>query len=76
MGKRSSTLSPRLNDHFFAATGHHLLQSELPQIDAEYRRLREVCLPLGVEIVNLSRESRLTSLPKMTIEDFVAAGER
>lgn len=57
--------------HFFAATGRHPLVRDLPRIDAEYRALEEA-FP-GVEIVNLSAESRLRSLPKSDLQGFLAA---
>jgi hypothetical protein len=52
------------NHHFFAATGRHPLVGSLPRIDAEYRQLGAALAELGVEIVNLSRQSRLTAFPK------------
>jgi Glycosyl transferase family 2 len=50
--------------HFFAATGRHPLVGSLPRIDTEYRQLGAALAELGVEIVNLSRQSRLTAFPK------------
>jgi len=60
--------------HFFANTGRHSLSRDLAQIDAEYRRLHAACEKRGVEFVNLSESSRLTSLPKMSLVEFAAAG--
>ena len=57
--------------HFFALTGKHVLAGEFAQIDQEYRNLYEKCSRLGVEIVNLSRESRLTAFPKMPRQEFL-----
>ena len=50
--------------HFFAATGRHPLVGSLPRIDKEYRQLGAALAELGMEIVNLSRQSRLTAFPK------------
>ena len=61
------------NDHFFGATGVHPLAGSLNQIDAEYARLRDACAARGVEVVNLSPTSRLTSLPRVSLETFLAA---
>ena len=58
------------NDHFFAQTGQHPLARQLPQIDKEYKRLYDACRSLGIEIFNLSASSRLTALPKMSLEEF------
>jgi hypothetical protein len=61
--------------HFFGGNVPHSLARELPQIDAEYRRLAEACARLGIEIHNLSAESRLTAFPKTTIDAFAAASQ-
>ncbi len=50
--------------HFFAATGTHPLARELAQIDREYGALAAALARRGVELVNLSRESRLAALSK------------
>ncbi|MBP2302790.1 capsular polysaccharide synthesis protein [Azospirillum picis] len=59
--------------HFFGATGRHPLARELAQIDREYAKLAAHWAPRGVEIVNLGAESRLTALPKCTLESFLDA---
>ncbi|MEO8383038.1 MAG: galactosyltransferase-related protein [Acidobacteriota bacterium] len=56
--------------HFFAATGRHPLTRELTRIDAEYRRLYEECRRLGIEVFNLSGESRLTAFPRLSLEEL------
>lgn len=57
------------NDHhFFATTGRHPLASRLREIDGQYARLAEALAARGVELVNLSRTSRLTSLPRASID--------
>lgn len=58
--------------HFFAATGRHPLSNSLAEIDREYLRLARACSARGVEVVNLSRQSRLTAFPKQTLEQFLA----
>lgn len=50
--------------HFFAATGAHPLSAKLEAIDQEYGGLRNALAQHGVELVNLSAQSHLTSLPK------------
>ncbi len=50
--------------HFFARTGRHPLAGRLQEIDAQYGRLAAALRGRGVELVNLSTRSRLTSLPK------------
>ena len=59
------------NDHFFGATGVHNLAGSLNEIDAEYARLRDACAACGVEIVNLSQISRLTSLEHASLDAFL-----
>ena len=59
--------------HFFAATGRHPLAGRLREIDAEYGRLAAALRSRGIELVNLGPTSRLTSLPKVPLEDFAAA---
>jgi glycosyltransferase involved in cell wall biosynthesis/GT2 family glycosyltransferase/SAM-dependent methyltransferase len=61
------------NGHFFGGKDVHPLARELTQIDGEYRRLHEACAAIGVELVNLSAESRLTGLPKQSLDEFAAA---
>lgn len=60
------------DNHFFGQTGRHPLTGEFAQIEREYKNLQESCLRMGVEVVNLSAESRLTAFPKMTPEDFAS----
>lgn len=50
--------------HFFGRTGRHPLSRDLATIDREYMRLAEALAARGVEVVNLSRESRLTAFSK------------
>ena len=62
--------------HFFAQTGRHPLISQLAQIGQEYACLAEVCARSGVEVVNLSGQSRLTAFPKRSLEAFTAESTR
>ncbi len=59
-------------NHFFASTGRHKLSNELNQINEEYGRLAEASAKLGIEIVNLSSENALISLPKGNLGEFSA----
>lgn len=56
--------------HFFANTGKHTLGKNLPAINQEYERLNKVALKKGIQIFNLSAESRLTAFPKIPVDDF------
>ena len=59
------------DDHFFAKTGRHPLAARLAQIDREYGALAEALRQRGIELVNLSATSRLQSLPRARVADFV-----
>jgi hypothetical protein len=61
--------------HFFGPTGPHPLAGQLPQIDREYAALSVACRAEGVELVNLSPSSRLTSLPRADPEAWLASDE-
>jgi glycosyltransferase involved in cell wall biosynthesis len=54
-----------VNDHFFGQTGPHRLAPRLREVDAEYGRLAEALRGRGIELVNLSTQSRLQSLPRV-----------
>lgn len=56
--------------HFFAATGAHPLARHLERIDREYRRLGRALAERGVEVVNLSAESRLSAFAKGSLEEL------
>jgi len=58
------------NDHFFGPTGVHSLTAQLSAIDQQYRRLNEAARARGVEIYNLSSQSRLTAFPKLPQAEF------
>ena len=56
--------------HFFGQTGRHPLAARLEQIDAEYGKLVRALRARDIELVNLSRQSRLTAIPKLPLQDF------
>ena len=56
--------------HFFGATGTHALTRELAAIDREYDALAAALAREGIELVNLSSASRLTSLRKVAPQSF------
>jgi len=62
-----------VDDHFFGQTGPHRLAPRLRDVDAEYARLAEALRGRGIELVNLSAVSRLTSLPKCSLGTFGTA---
>jgi len=64
------------DNHFFAKTGRHPLAARLVQIDREYGKLAEACLTLGVEVFNLSATSRLTTLSRSSLAEFMVPVKR
>lgn len=54
--------------HFFDKTGDHVLSPYFTRIDDEYRRLAQKLEKQGIEVINLSRQSRLTAFRKGTIK--------
>jgi len=58
--------------HFFGSTGTHPLAGDLEKIDREYAGLHAACASAGIELVNLSPVSRLTSLPRVDLRSFDA----
>jgi hypothetical protein len=63
------------DDHFFGCTGRHPLAGQLAQIDQEYASLSAACRAEGIELVNLSPSSRLTSLPRATPDGWLRSDE-
>jgi hypothetical protein len=61
------------DDHFFARTGRHPLAGQLAQIDREYAALAAACRGDGVELANLSPTSRLSSLPRASLDTWPQA---
>jgi len=57
--------------HFFGGTNPHPLSRQLHRIDAEYDALRRALALRGVELVNLSALSRLTTLPRADTDQFL-----
>lgn len=60
------------DDHFFGRSGRHPLLGRLQEIDAQYGRLAAALAERGVELVNLSTRSKLTSLPQVSLADWVS----
>jgi glycosyltransferase involved in cell wall biosynthesis len=58
--------------HFFGNTGVHPLAKHLLRIEKEYAALFRAARIKGAEIFNLSQESRLGSLPKMSLNEFAS----
>lgn len=56
--------------HFFGQTGRHPLAPRLEQIDAEYGKLARALRARDIELVNLSRQSRLAAVPKLALQEF------
>ncbi|WNJ78491.1 glycosyltransferase [Cedecea neteri] len=56
--------------HFFAQTGRHSLSHELPRIRQEYARLVDAAARHGVELVNLSQQSAVDTLPYQPLSAF------
>ena len=63
------------DNHFFGSTGKHPLNSQLVQINEQYKRLQAAAQQIGVEIFNLSQRSRLTAFPKISHNEFAALPE-
>ncbi len=63
------------NDHFFGRTGRHPLTGQLARIDREYGALAAACRDEGIELANLSPVSRLTSLPRASLDEWLGDGE-
>lgn len=58
------------DNHFFDRTGTHALGREIDQINREYLELRNRCAKNGVELINLSQNSRVTAIPYQPVESF------
>jgi mannosyltransferase OCH1-like enzyme len=56
--------------HFFAKTGRHPLAPRFEKINEQYNLLAKAANALGIEIFNLSRDSRLTAFPKISLDEF------
>ncbi|MDH5360749.1 MAG: hypothetical protein OEX03_09305, partial [Gammaproteobacteria bacterium] len=57
-------------DHFFSNSGKHSLDRHVTKINLEYGRLTESLMQQGIEFVNLSQSSRISSIPKQSINEF------
>lgn len=58
------------DNHFFARTGKHPLAPQFDPINEQYKKLANAAEIKGIEIFNLSRVSRLTAFPKVSIDEF------
>jgi hypothetical protein len=63
-------------NHFYAPTGEHPLTPQLGSIDGHFVKMAEAASVRGVEIFNLSRRSRLTAFPKISVGDFLTRGRK
>lgn len=57
-------------NHFFAQSGEHSLAKRVNNISQEYEVLWHAMKLKGIEFVNLSQESKITSIPKQTLAEF------
>jgi hypothetical protein len=64
------------DDHFFAPTGSHPLLAHLPVIDQQYTDLYAAIRARGIEVVNLSSQSRLTAFPKLPVAEFTLSTKK
>ena len=62
--------------HFFADTGGHALAYSFARIDREYAEVARACEVAGIEVFNLSADSRLTAFAKAAPADFAAMAPR
>ncbi len=62
--------------HFFANTGRHSLAGTFARIDQEYGQLARAWAAAGIEIFNLSAQSRLSAFPKVTPAELAAMAPR
>jgi len=58
------------DNHFFQKTGRHPLAPQFDSINEQYCRLADAAKSHGVEIFNLSKISRLTAFPQISVEEF------
>lgn len=58
------------DNHFFGRTGKHPLAPQFETIDEQYKKMANAAEVNGIEIFNLSKISRLTAFPKMSVGEF------
>jgi len=58
------------DDHFYGPTGRHPLTQHVQMIDQQYRALCRALEYRDTELINLSLDSALVSLPKCSIATF------
>lgn len=64
------------DNHYNRQDGKHNLTDRVAEIDADFGRLARALRGYGCKLVNLSEQSRLKSLEKQSIEDFVQCVEK
>lgn len=57
---------------FFGDPKRRKWDTYLPTLNEQFRHLDNALISRGVKVFNLSRASRLTAFPRMTLEDFAA----
>jgi hypothetical protein len=62
-------------NHFFAQSGPHILTPHLDGIERRFSLLASALSCRGVNFYNLSKDSRLRSVPKMALEDFACSAK-
>ena len=60
------------DNHFWVKDGPHRLNSDFERINAQYGKLAAHLKTLGTEVFNLSPISRLTTLPKISLDQWNA----
>ena len=56
--------------HFFAETGSHTLAPQFEAINGQYEKRAAAAENENIEVFNLSKISRLTAFPKISIDEF------
>jgi hypothetical protein len=57
---------------FYGEPKRNKWDSQLPTLEEQFRHLGNTLIGRGTKVFNLSRTSRLTAFPKMSLEDFAA----
>lgn len=61
--------------HFYSNTGKHSLERHIEKINVEYSRLAESLRLQGIEFLNLSQSSRISSIKKEKITSFFSTSK-
>ena len=62
------------NDHFNRNSGVHQLSRRVDEINKQYKKFAEQCKTNNIKLINLSKESKITSLEKGDI-NLISAKE-